>query len=364
MAGAAGCRCGQVAGCGRGRGSGCKPEHPAAMSSDRILYQRPSRQRPPVPTDDTGLFSRADALAAGWTDAALEHAVRCGRLVRVRRGVFTAAAPASVTPAERGDQTVLRLARATARMCGRAALSHSPAALGLCLPVVGRARACLTVPAGTALRDLADVHLHRAGLPPEHLVSVDGFMSTHAGRTVLDLAREHGLTSGVAAADAALRRGLTSRQDLEDVIAFCAHWPRISVARRVLELADPLAESPLESVSRVAMHAAGLPAPVLQAELGDEYGFFIARCDFYWPEFGVVGEVDGRAKYRQGSVVIAEHEEAALRELGLQVVRWDAWQAQYFDMPARRLRTAFGRGVPVGKRRWSWLNDPCLRIAG
>ena len=79
------------------------------------------------------------------------------------------------------------------------------------------------------------------------------------------------------------------------------------------------------------MHLAGLPKPTLQACFHDDDGL-IGYTDFCWREFGVVGEFDGKVKYRKpeylqgrdpAEVVIEEKiREDRLRALGLKVVRW------------------------------------------
>lgn len=63
---------------------------------------------------------------------------------------------------------------------------------------------------------------------------------------------------------------------------------------RVVRFADGRSESPLESISRVAFHELGLPAPEPQVEvwLGDE---LLARVDFFWRHRKTVGEADGKA---------------------------------------------------------------------
>ena len=89
--------------------------------------------------------------------------------------------------------------------------------------------------------------------------------------------------------------------------------------------ADGRAESPLESVSRVACHELGLPAPEAQVEvwLGDE---LIARVDFLWRGQLTVGEADGKAKYLRVEDLWAEkRREDRLRRVGLSVARWE-WQ--------------------------------------
>jgi very-short-patch-repair endonuclease len=218
--------------------------------------------------------------------------------------------------------------------------------------------ACLTVPPRTALRHLAKAHLHRATLAPGDVLDIAGANTTSAARTILDVAREHGVDAGVAAGDAALHGNLVTPSDLGRALEQCAGWPGRAAARRTVALCDGRAESALESLSRLRMHAARLPAPVLQAELGDEFGRFVARVDFYWPEFGVVGEADGNLKYDSRASLVAERRrQSALEQLGLVVVRWEWRDLRRFEDVARRLRAAFELGVARGAgQRWSHLS--------
>lgn len=83
-----------------------------------------------------------------------------------------------------------------------------------------------------------------------------------------------------------------------------------------------------ESLSRVRIAEVGLPAPVLQFEVFDEHGVWIARVDFAWPESGVVGEFDGAVKYtgtpeQVARAVLAEkRRQQAIEDAGWRVVRW------------------------------------------
>jgi hypothetical protein len=67
-------------------------------------------------------------------------------------------------------------------------------------------------------------------------------------------------------------------------------------AARVIDFADGLAESVLESIARVLFHQLRLAAPELQVEIRGEHGF-IARVDFRWRQLRTVAEVDGALKY-------------------------------------------------------------------
>ena len=58
-------------------------------------------------------------------------------------------------------------------------------------------------------------------------------------------------------------------------------------------LADGRAESPLESLGRLALLEAGLPRPELQVDLYGPHGF-VARVDGWYEEAAVAIEFDGR----------------------------------------------------------------------
>ena len=93
------------------------------------------------------------------------------------------------------------------------------------------------------------------------------------------------------AADAALREDLVDRDGIARALETAVGWPWVRQARAVLALADPRAESPLESITRLAMHDAGFPEPDLQAWFGP------FDVDLYWPRYGLVLEADGAGKY-------------------------------------------------------------------
>ncbi len=152
---------------------------------------------------------------------------------------------------------------------------------------------------------------------------------TSAARTIVDLARTGTLHTAVAAADHALRHELCSFDELMAEVD--AVPPRVrgrNTARLVGALADPLSMSAGESLSRVQMFLLNLPKPELQKEIRDAAGL-VGFVDFGWE--GVVGEFDGKVKYRvaegasaadAGEVVWREKQrEDRLRRQG-RVARW------------------------------------------
>lgn len=292
------------------------------------------------PLPETLVFTRPDLRALGWSDPAISRAVRSGRLCSVRRGYL---APPVADPAARH----LQAAAAAARAAADAAVSHRSGLLVHRLPLVGARppQPEVTVPP-RQLGHLAGAHLYRATLPGDAVTTVRGVRVTSVARTLIDVARHRPAPSAVAAVDAALNRGMVSEAELIEVVLACWYWPRIRRAVRALQLVDGRAESPLESVSRLAMMWLRLPAPDLQARFVDSGGRFVARTDFYWAGFGVVGEADGVMKYTDRDVLVAEkRRQEALEDLGLIVVRW-GWD----DVTRRprhlaaRIEAAFERG--------------------
>jgi hypothetical protein len=64
-------------------------------------------------------------------------------------------------------------------------------------------------------------------------------------------------------------------------------------AAKALALADGGAESPPESLTRILLLAAGLPRPIAQIRIDDDYGRPVYRLDMGWPQCRVAIEYDG-----------------------------------------------------------------------
>ena len=258
----------------------------------------PSRHLPHAPAGRHGVFTADDASRDGWTRSALANAVRTGRLVRLHRGCYVAG-EAWKEDGPQAEHERLAIRSVAAVLTTRPAIaSHVSAAALADLPVWTIPEcACVTVrPRYTG--DARHAHLHRATTMPGQIHLGAGIPRTTCSRTVLDIAREHGVEDAVVVGDAALHRGMTDDAALLTCARACAGWPGIRRAEQVLPLLDGRAESPLESISRLRLRRVGLPDPEPQVEIYTVNGVFLGRTDLYWQEFGVVGEVDGRTKYR------------------------------------------------------------------
>ena len=115
----------------------------------------------------------------------------------------------------------------------------------------------------------------------------------------------------------------------------------------------------------------GLPLPEPQVQVFDEHGLFLGRVDAWWPEHGVVGEVDGLGQVRHSAHGVGRRRtrsavrsrrsstekkrEDLLRRTGLHVVRWVAADLRQeaalgADGPLRAAagRPVAGAGAPAG----------------
>lgn len=158
-------------------------------------------------------------------------------------------------------------------------------------------------PLGGGSRRAAFVR-HGLGVPES--IEIDTLQVTTLCATVIDVAATVGFAHGVVVADAALRRNAhpvavvpptsLSRTQLVGDLARVSASHGAAKAARVIEFADGRADRPGESISRVSMHLAGVTPPELQVSMLGASGK-VYDVDFWWPEFNVIGEFDGKFKY-------------------------------------------------------------------
>jgi len=286
-----------------------------------------------------------------------------GVLQRVSRGAYIDAA---VWRGLRDRERYRRLVQAVAETRqSRPVFSFWSAAVVHGLPVVGAWPTVAHVSVGAANGGRSSGHIvrHVAPLAETDIVEVEGLLVTSVARTLIDMAGLPATLTAVAMADRALhieRFGrtppMTSREALE--AAFAARLPFRTRARvrRVLDFAVEEADSVLESVSRFNMRVIGVPQPTLQHRFDDHLGL-IGFSEFYWQDYKLVGESDGRIKYldpayRNGRTlerVLYDEKVRAdrLGSLGLRVSRWD-WDTALSPEALRRHLAA--EGLPTGQR--------------
>lgn len=276
--------------------------------------------------------------AAGVSPEMIRTQLNAGRLVRLRHGVYIAAAQWPDSPAAR--HVLLSRAEVIANL--DAVISDHSAAVvwGLPSPDFGRWHdnpVSVTFPAGGRHGALCRANQHRVRELPANQVVRDeaGFPITSLPRTAVDLARMRPLPQALAILDAAARLMITKRVDkparadyVDPVLVSGARAElevvavtRAPLLRDVIPLVQPCRESVPESLAAGYFHLAGLPTPQFQAQIRTRRGTYYPDC--YWEERRLIGECDGKVKYATAEGYIKEKvREQAFRDDDYQVVRW------------------------------------------
>lgn len=277
----------------------------------------------------------------GLRSPTIKQMVDDGRLRRLRHGMYV--------PGERASPEEVHLALVAATQAivdPTNVLSHTSAALVHGLPVRRTALHQVTMTRQTPGHGDGGptLRVRNTRITQGEIQGSTGQLITTLARTVADVARLEPAAWGVAAADAALAQGLETEQILE-VLGEHPRLQGVRRARTVAAFADARAESPLESISRMNMHLAGLPEPELQVEHFDDDGVLVARSDFFWREHGVAGECHGRSKFvamleesetTEQAIDAALNRDQALRRLGIRDINW-IWETAQSPQELRRL---------------------------
>lgn len=291
------------------------------------------------------LYISTRSLSNPGERAALYREAARGRFVPVVRGVYL---PAEAWEAMDAEARHLARLRATEILRPGTVFSHLSAALIWGLPLVATR---LQVPhcvadASSGGRSLNGLIRHTTGIPDD-VRRVDGLSVTAPVPTVLHVAQTARPETSIPVLDVAFARAEWDL-DADALRESAARLPASAGPARAewaLRFADARSGSPGESLSRVAMWRQRLPAPDLQRRFVDDRGF-VGVVDFFWPEFGVVGEFDGVGKYLRdemlngrdpaGVVVDEKRRENRLRALDLGVARWE-WADALVGSRMRRI---------------------------
>lgn len=297
-----------------------------------------------VPADLTrGPFTLDQALAAGVTRRQLQGST----WRRLQRGVYVWSG-AQERPEDRLSAVTLPPGAAFA---GRtAAWLH-----GLSLPLADPLE--VIVPDGSAFGSRLGVSVRRVDLRRGDIEPRKGFPATCLPRTFADLLRTTGLVETVVLSDEALSLGLMEMRDLASWIAARAGRKGVARLRRVLELTDAGAESPMETRLRLLLVLARLPRPLTQVVLSDGQGTAIARADLYYPDQRLAIEYDGGV--HRDTLVHDNRRQNLLLAAGYQLLRFTA--ADVLGNPARvvaQVRYALEQPTPPAHSRAKAPNPP------
>ena len=229
----------------------------------------------------SGPFTLADARSAGLDRWHLEGPTwrRMGPAVYAWAGL--------------ADGPELRLEAARQRLPPTAVFSGLTAAWLHGLDVVPCEPIEVTIPKGNGVSARSGLVVRRAAVGASEVVNFRGKRATSILRTLSDLSIRLSVTEAVVIADMALHAALTSLPVLTDFVMERARCPGVANLRRVANLAEPAAESPMETRLRMVLVLSGLPRPEAQVSLHDDRGRFLGRPDLYYREHRLGLEYDG-----------------------------------------------------------------------
>ncbi len=259
-----------------------------------------------------GPFTTADAIALGITPTQLQSR----NFRQVFRGVWVA----------RGleDTRELRLAAARlviparGRLCGLTAswvLGADVRRLDDLDVHVGFAK-------GERIRRRPGIEVCQETLDDADIIVIDGVRLTNPVRTVFDCLRWLRMPEGLVVADALTHLGLLTVDELRTYFAAKRRLRNLRVGERLVDLIEPLTESPMETRTRTALITGGLPRPEPQHEVHRADGDFVGRLDLAYPEAKLGVEYDGADHWKQRRE--DDRRRAAIRACGWEVLVYSA----------------------------------------
>lgn len=292
------------------------------------------------------LHHRSALIRAGRDDHVLRRRARDGELVKVAPGTYVDEGRwAALGP---GEQHLLRARAVLGRLASPVVASHETALAFHGFPLLGAWPDQVHVVDPRRRTTLTSTWLvrHAVELPSSDIAAGVPRVVT-AVRAAVDVVRSRDLRGAAVVLDHGLRTGAFTRDEAREALDRRRSSPGSRAAALAIEFADPLSESPGESLSRAGFRDHGIAEPVLQHEFRDARGF-IGRVDFWWPCCGVVGEFDGMVKYSGRAAPGGRPSEAVVK-----------------DEKAREDRI---RALPEvdGFARWDWMDalrvDPMLDL--
>lgn len=292
--------------------------------------------RPPVAAQQAGVFTRAQARAAGWSDDRIRHRLRTGGwLWLLGRGLVEAGTP----------ETPAAVAWAAHLTVPHGVLSHRTAGLLAGFPLPGADLRPAHLLADRHHR-VAGVVIHRMPLGEDEQTVHHGLPVTSRARTALDCLAD-------LPSEEALRlwAWLRSRSVLDESMLARAvredrfGWPGTPVLLGLLATVRGGAASHAERRLHRFLKRAGFNGWVAGAKVRDRSGRIVAEVDVLFERERVVIEMDGFDAHSGRAAFVADRRrERLLADLGYWVIRV-TW-ADLDEMPdelATQIRSALAR---------------------
>jgi len=288
-----------------------------------------------------GLITRAQVLAAGWSEGTLRHRIRPdGPWLAVLPGIYLGC-NGQLAGGQREIAAVL-YAGPGCVLTGPASLQHQ----GVRVPATEMIDVLIAAPAKR--QSTGFVRVHQTARMPDQTFVLNGIRWAPAARAITDTVRgEHNLRDVRALVAGAVQAGKCTVPQLAQELK---SGPRRSSSRlrTVLEeVADGMA-SAAEGDLRQLIKRSGLPVPMYNPDLyvGSR---FLARPDAWWKDAGVAAEVDSREWHlgpEQWQKTMARHD--LMGAHGIIVIHFTPRQLK---TEGRRIAAELKSAIDAGRRR-------------
>ncbi|REE04097.1 DUF559 domain-containing protein [Citricoccus nitrophenolicus] len=310
------------------------------------------RRALPEPLQHTP-FTRAEARRHGVSRKRLE----ARDIVRLGHGLLASSSVDTGWPAgfaEPGHGMGRLSLAALARQFPDAVYSHGTAALVFRLPlpdIVASDRTIhLTWCSGTGAAQRKGITAHRSPVPEEDRVQFRRLPLTSPARTWVDMASLLDLTDLIILGDAIVNRpwdqdrrvdGLATLAGLSDALLRAGSVKGVRDARVALARCRVGADSPPETLTRLALVDAGLPEPVVQLK-GDPSDRFAPAADLGYRNQKIAIQYDGKHHRTASQQASDAYRDAWFQERGWLVIR----------LTSLDLGQGFSRLIQVVRRRF------------
>lgn len=228
----------------------------------------------------------------------LERQAARRELVRVRPGAYVSADDWDLARAVSRQLVMIDATRRAART--EPVFSHESAAALHGIPLIGDSdmEFCVTttVRRGGGWSSAAVRRVHRELAPEDVVEFADGARATSLARTAVDLAATRSSLSATVAVSH-VRRGGVDLAALEAALARAGAMTGIGAARAAVRDSVGGSDSPLETLVVVRCRDLGFAEPEQQVPIRGIDGV-VYWVDFAWRGGRILGEADGKLKYR------------------------------------------------------------------
>jgi len=227
----------------------------------------------------SGPFRYGDAIRAGLTRSFLNGPT------------FRAPFPGVRVPCSVPDTLLARCQAASLITPESAAFSHDTAAAICSLPIPSDPAIHVIVPPGDVVPQIDRVIGH-TGLDPDDAIEVNGLLVVTPARSFFHLATTLTSDQLVILGDAIVRHWCSAELLIGRVAGLTRHRGIVR-AREALTLIKAGVDSAMESRVRLLIVRAGLPCPIVNLDVFDASGRWIARPDLSYPDLKIAIEYDG-----------------------------------------------------------------------